>query len=62
MELYQLQKVKYYLIVDPQFNKMEIYSLNNNFVYEPVAIDPATYNFIFEDDCTIDVDFDTIWE
>jgi Uma2 family endonuclease len=30
MELYQLQKVKYYLIVDPQFKKIEVYQFINS--------------------------------
>lgn len=61
MEIYQLQKVKYYLIVDPQFNKTEIYSLVGD-KYEPVAITPNNFSFQLEDDCTININFTDIWE
>ena len=61
MELYQLQKVKYYLIVDPLFNKTEIYQIVND-KYEPVAITPDSFNFTLQDDCTIDLNFTEIWD
>lgn len=61
MELYQLQKVKYYLIVDPQFKKIEAYQFINS-QYEPVAINPDTYSFHFEDNCTVAVQLLDIWD
>ncbi len=61
MELYQSQKVKYYLIIDPQFKKVEIYQLDND-AYQPVSISPESYTFILHDDCKTEVSFVDIWE
>jgi Uma2 family endonuclease len=61
MELYLLQKVKYYLIVDPQFLKIEVYELING-QYQPVAVNPETHHFSFEEDCAIEVNFSETWE
>ena len=60
MELYQLQQVKYYLIVDPEFKKTEIYQLEDN-RYQPVSINPDHFEFMF-DNCQADVKFINIWE
>jgi len=60
-ELYLSQKVKYYLIIDPQFQKVEIYQFIND-RYEPVAINPDTFSFSFEDDCNAEVGLTDIWE
>jgi Uma2 family endonuclease len=60
-EIYQTQRVKYYLIVDPQFKKIEVYELLNN-KYEPVAVNPSSYNFILEDNCTSNTVFEDVWE
>ena len=61
MELYHSQKVKYYLIVDPQFKKLEIYEFNEA-QYEPVSVNPETYHFTLHDNCTIDVNLLDIWD
>lgn len=61
MELYQQQAVQYYLIVDPQFKKIEIYQLVNN-QYEPVALNPDAYLFNFAENCTADVNLLNIWD
>lgn len=61
MEIYQSQKVKYYLIADPQFKKLEIYQLLND-KYEPVSINPEAYTFSLQDDCNAEVNLSDIWE
>lgn len=61
MELYQSQKVKYYLIVDPQFKKVEIYEYIHT-QYEPVAINPQSYQFELHDGCNAAVSLTDIWE
>jgi Uma2 family endonuclease len=61
MELYLSQKVKYHLIVDPQFKKVEVYELISN-QYQPVAYNPGTYIFSLEEGCSAEVDFTDIWE
>lgn len=55
-ELYEEQGVKYYLIVDPRFKKIEIYELTEN-RYQPVSINPAMFEFILDNDCRLPVDF-----
>ncbi|MDN3658321.1 Uma2 family endonuclease [Ferruginibacter paludis] len=61
MELYQSQKVKYYLIVDPQFKKVEIYEYIHA-QYEPVALNPQSYQFELHDGCNAAVILADIWE
>jgi len=61
MEIYQLQKVKYYLIIDPQFKKVEVYQLIND-TYQPVAVNPDFYTFSLEEDCNTDVNLSDIWD
>lgn len=57
MELYQSQKVKYYLIVDAQFKKIEIYTLQDN-IYTPPTINPESFDFVLDEDCFAAVKFD----
>ena len=61
MELYQMQKVKYYLIADSQFKKIEIYELLNN-QYQPVSINPDAFEFTFEENCSAKVAFTNVWD
>ena len=61
MELYQSQQVKYYLIVDPQFKKVEIYEYIHT-QYEPVSVNPETYLFTLTGDCAAKVGLLDIWE
>lgn len=61
MEIYQSQKVKYYLIADPQFKKLEIYQLHND-KYEPVAVNPSLYNFSLQEECNAEVNLSDIWD
>jgi Uma2 family endonuclease len=61
MELYQSQKIKYYLIVDAQFKKIEIYELLN-YKYEPVSINPELFDFNLEEGCSAKVNFKEAWE
>lgn len=58
--IYEEQKVKYYLIIDPDKNIVEIY-LHNGSKYE---LTPATdtYTFSFWQDCAASIDFTAIWE
>lgn len=61
MELYLSQKVKYYLIVDPQFQKVEVYQFIND-GYEPITVNPERYTFILDNGCIAEVCFTDIWE
>lgn len=61
MELYQSQKVKYYLIVDAQFKKIEIYTMQDK-SYGPSSVNPELFHFIFEENCSATVNFGQVWE
>ncbi len=45
-ELYESQKVKYYLIVDAQFKKIEIYTWQEK-GYDLPSVNPQPFQFIF---------------
>lgn len=59
-ELYEEQGVRYYIIVDPKFRKMEIYELTEG-KYRLVAVDPPTFEFML-DNCKTAVDFADTWQ
>lgn len=54
-DIYQQQKVKYYLIIDPAFNKIEIFLLKNG-LYEIATVNPPSFTFDFPG-CSAIVDF-----
>ena len=58
--IYEEQKVKHYLIIDPEKNTVEIYILDD----EKYKLTPAanTYTFSFENACKATIDFTDIWE
>jgi Uma2 family endonuclease len=57
--IYEEQKVKYYLVIDPDTNTVEIYVLNN----ERFELSPPSnnYHFTFENNCSATVEFKDIW-
>jgi len=59
--LYEMQAVKYYLIVDAQFKKIEVYELIDG-KYQPVAVTPEQFEFSLGNDCKPTVHFDNIWD
>ena len=62
MELYQSQQVKYYIIVDAQFKKVEIYQFTAG-KYELAALTPDSYLFNFEEaNCAANINFLGIWD
>ena len=60
-ELYEQQGVEYYLIVDPEFKKIEIYQLIDN-KFQPVAITPEQFEFTFKNGCSLPVSFAGVWD
>lgn len=61
-EIYEQQKVKYYLIVDADKELVEIYTLDNNKKYAAQPFNAAqSFTFTF-DDCSIDVVLHNIWQ
>jgi Uma2 family endonuclease len=60
-ELYQSQGVKYYLIVSPDTEEVEVYAIENG-IYELKSKGrDFSHRFTFEDDCITDIDFKEIW-
>lgn len=58
-EIYEQQNVKYYLIVDPDANKIEIYEIENK-KYKPVDLLDNSFSFSFDRDCSATIDFGSI--
>ena len=57
-ELYQSQRVKYYVMVNPDTQEIELFQLING-VYIKQNFEN---NFIFEiEECSVDIDFKSIW-
>ena len=58
--IYQQQKVKYYIIIDPETNTVEVYVHNG----EKYVLDQhnETYHFSFPQNCTAEINFSAIWE
>lgn len=59
-EIYQKQGVKYYIIIDPAFNKIEVFQVNNG-IYEVISVNPSAFTFNVSD-CTLNVDFADLFE
>lgn len=59
--IYQLEQVKYYLILDANLKKLEVYELINR-KYELVAITPSYFEFTFHDNCKVPINFDELWD
>ncbi len=60
-ELYEQEGVPYYLIVDPQFKKVEIYELMEG-KYQPAAIPLSNAEFTVKDGCQFSVNLEKFWE
>lgn len=59
-EIYQQQRVKYYIIVDPAFNKIEIFYCNNS-LYEIAAVSPTSFLFDLSG-CSVTVNFSKLFK
>jgi Uma2 family endonuclease len=59
-EIYESQTVKYYMIVDPGFKKIEVFEWINN-SYQPVAVNPELFVFSLED-CEASISFNDLFE
>ena len=60
-ELYEQAGVPYYLIVDPQFKKIEIYELIKE-KYQRTVIPANQFEFVLETGCRFSIKFDDIFE
>jgi Uma2 family endonuclease len=60
-EIYEVQRVKYYLLIDPSFKKLEVFELVDS-VYQAVAVNPTVFEFSLEDDCKAAIDFTGLFD
>ena len=60
-EIYEAQGVKYYLIIDPSFKKIEIFEKIGN-SYQAVAVTPEEFTFSLEDECEVTISFTGLFE
>lgn len=60
-QIYELQRVKYYIIVDIKSNSAEIFFLEDNSYQKAKEVRKEKFTFDL-DECKIDFDFGKIWE
>ena len=60
--LYEQMGVKYFLIIDIDKKSIEINTLTNNKYQLTNYTESEPFHFILDDDCTIDVELNNIWE
>ena len=60
-EIYEKQKVAYYIIVNPQTEQVEIFSLKNDAYVLVQQGDKFTFTFTVGNECEATVDFSEIW-
>ena len=58
-ELYEQEGVQYYLIVDPQFKKIEIYELKEE-KYQLTSVHPSAITFALKEGCQFSVNLENI--
>lgn len=60
-EIYQQQQVKYYLIVSPDEENVEIFEIEDGSYQLKQSGRAFSYNFLFDDNCSATIDFNEIW-
>ena len=61
--IYQSQQIPYYIIVDTEKNTVEIYHLDAEGKYQlQPFLQTEPFTFLFEDNCSVDVILDNIWQ
>jgi Uma2 family endonuclease len=61
--IYQVQKISYYLTIDPDKQEVEIYKLNSEGKYILEKTDPALpFTFAFDGDCSAELILSNIWD
>lgn len=61
-QIYQSQAIKYYLIVSPDTEEVEVYELEKTEYKLAQKGNSFTHQFSFEEDCTANIDFAEIWK
>ncbi|MEO5595082.1 MAG: Uma2 family endonuclease [Chitinophagaceae bacterium] len=59
--MYEQEGVPYYLILDPQFKKIELYELKDG-KYQPGVVSLSAVEFTLRDGCQFSVNLENIWD
>jgi Uma2 family endonuclease len=59
--IYEQQQIKYYLIVNPDKEEVEVYSIEDGAYQLKQTGKCFTFKFFFQDNCAATVDFGEIW-
>ena len=59
--IYEEQGVKFYLIIDPSFQKIEIFEKIGN-SYQAASVNPSEFTFSLEDGCDFTISFAGLFE
>jgi Uma2 family endonuclease len=62
LQIYESQKIPYYIIVSPDTEEAEVYELVNDAYQLATKGKDIQFNFSFEEDCTAAIDFTEIWK
>ena len=60
-QIYESQKVEYYVIVEPESKNAEIFELKDNNYIKITETKNDTVKFDLDEDCKIDFNFSEIW-
>ena len=59
--IYETQQVKYYLIISPDLEEVEVYELDGNEYKLQQKGHDFSFGFSFDDDCSANISFKEIW-
>jgi Uma2 family endonuclease len=60
-QIYEEQKIKYYLIVAPDIEQVEVFEIENGIYQLKQVGRDFTYSFSLENNCLVTIDFKEIW-
>jgi len=61
-QIYEQQKIKYYLIISPDKEEVEVFENSDKGFQRINAGSSFTHQFIFSEECVVDIDFKEIWK
>ncbi|MFN2440238.1 MAG: Uma2 family endonuclease, partial [Chitinophagaceae bacterium] len=60
-EIYQQQRIPYYIIIDTDKKQVEIWQMNEVGKFDPVSIDEKQPQLFTFNDCSFSILFENIW-
>jgi hypothetical protein len=61
-QIYESQKIPYYIIVSPDAEEVEVYEFQNDAYKLSSKGKNSSFSFSFEKDCFATIDFGEIWK